>query len=85
MVHRVWHRGNAHTSPRLQAKKWATLSKKKWAAKKKHGYSEVQKEVLDPAMLRKIVKDHGDMTSRKCVVIKEPSRRPGILVLVHMH
>jgi hypothetical protein len=49
----------------LQAKKWAELSKQKWSAKKKHGYSDTQKEELAPEIVRKIVKDHGDMTSRK--------------------
>jgi pre-mRNA-processing factor 8 len=49
----------------VQAKKWANLSKRKWAAKKKHGYSEAQKEELAPEVVRKIVKDHGDMTSKK--------------------
>lgn len=49
----------------MQSKKWAQLSKKKWAAKKKHGYVDARKEELAPEIVRKIVKDHGDMTSRK--------------------
>ena len=49
----------------MQAKKWANLSKRKWASKKKPGAQGTQKEELAPEIVRKIVKDHGDMTSRK--------------------
>lgn len=49
----------------LQAKKWATLSKRKWSSKQKSGAAATQKEHLAEEIVRKIVKDHGDMTSRK--------------------
>ena len=49
----------------MQSKKWAVLSKRKWASKKKPGAQGAQKEELAPEIVRKIVKDHGDMTSRK--------------------
>jgi pre-mRNA-processing factor 8 len=49
----------------MQSKKWANLSKRKWASKKKVGAQGTQKEELAPEIVRKIVKDHGDMTSRK--------------------
>lgn len=49
----------------MQAKKWANLSKRKWSSKKKTGAAGTQKEELAPEIVRKIVKDHGDMTSRK--------------------
>ena len=69
----AWHTDPSVPAPpqssihaRLQAKKWAKLSKQKWAAKRQHGHSEAQKEELAPEIVRKIVKDHGDMTSRKC-------------------
>ena len=48
-----------------QAKKWATLSKRKWSSKQKAGAATTQKEHLAEEIVRKIVKDHGDMTSRK--------------------
>eukprot|EP00892_Ulva_mutabilis_P008605 jgi/Ulvmu1/6116/UM027_0094.1 len=48
-----------------KAKKWATLSKRKWSSKQKAGAATTQKEHLAEEIVRKIVKDHGDMTSRK--------------------
>jgi PRO8NT (NUC069), PrP8 N-terminal domain len=57
------HKSTLHLC--LQAKKWATLSKRKWASSKKTGAAEPRKEEVAPEVVRKIVKDHGDMTSRK--------------------
>ena len=41
------------------------LSKKKYSDKRKYGHKPIQKDLLPPEILRKIIKDHGDMTSRK--------------------
>ena len=48
-----------------KAKKWAKLNSKRYAEKRKFGYVEPQKENMPPEHVRKIVKDHGDMTNRK--------------------
>lgn len=48
-----------------RARKWSKLNKGRYSAKKKFGYTEVQKEDMPPEHLRKIVKDHGDMSNRK--------------------
>lgn len=45
--------------------KWKKLQIKRYTEKKKFGYVDVQKEDLPPEHLRKIVRDHGDMTNRK--------------------
>ena len=48
-----------------KAKKWAKLNSKRYAEKRKFGYVEPQKENMPAEHVRKIVKDHGDMTNRK--------------------
>jgi pre-mRNA-processing factor 8 len=48
-----------------KARKWQSLQSKRYGDKRKFGYVEAQKEDLPPEHLRKIVKDHGDMTSKK--------------------
>lgn len=48
-----------------KARKWRHLNNKKYGEKKKFGYTEVQKEVLPPEILRKVIKDHGDLSGRK--------------------
>lgn len=49
-----------------KARKWQQLNSKRYGEKRKYGVSEsIQKEEMPPEHLRKIVKDHGDMTSRK--------------------
>lgn len=52
---------------RLQerARKWQTLNQKRYSDKRKHGAVDVQKEDMPPEHIRKIIKDHGDMSSRK--------------------
>ena len=46
-------------------KKWQQLNSKRYAEKRKFGYVEPQKEDMPPEHLRKIIKDHGDMSSKK--------------------
>jgi len=48
-----------------KARKWQSLQSKRYGDKRKFGYVEAQKEDLPPEHLRKIIKDHGDMTSKK--------------------
>ena len=54
---------NAFSS--LLARKWHQLQSKRYAEKRKFGFIDVQKEDMPPEHLRKIVRDHGDMSNRK--------------------
>ena len=47
------------------AKKWQQLQTKRYSEKRKYGFVEAQKEDMPPEHVRKIIRDHGDMTSRK--------------------
>ncbi len=49
----------------VQARKWAQLNSRRYSDKRKFGYTEAQKDDMPPEHVRKIIKDHGDMTSRK--------------------
>lgn len=53
------------TSLQEKIKKWQQLNQKKYSQKRKFGYVEPQKEQMPPQHLRKIIKDHGDMSNRK--------------------
>lgn len=57
----------AITEEKLQEKtqKWHQLQTKRFAAKRKFGFVDAQKEDMPPEHIRKIIRDHGDMTSRK--------------------
>ena len=48
----------------LLLKKMSLLSRR-YAEKRKFGFVEAQKEDMPPEHVRKIIRDHGDMTSRK--------------------
>jgi pre-mRNA-processing factor 8 len=48
-----------------KARKWRQLNGKRYSDKRKFGYVEAQKEDMPPEHVRKIIKDHGDMSSRK--------------------
>ena len=50
---------------REKAKKWATFRAKKYVARKAAGPVQSQKEAMPPEHLRKILKDHGDLSSKK--------------------
>lgn len=47
------------------AQKWLQLQSKRFAEKRKFGFVDAQKEDMPPEHIRKIIRDHGDMTSRK--------------------
>ena len=47
------------------ARKWQQLNARRYGQRRKHGYVEAPKEEMPPEHVRKIVKDHGDMTSKK--------------------
>ena len=55
------------TEEQLQekARKWQQLQQKRYAEKRKFGFVEAQKEDLPEEHVRKIMRDHGDMTNRK--------------------
>lgn len=48
-----------------KSKKWQQLQKKRFAEKRKFGFVDTQKEDMPPEHIRKIIKDHGDMSSKK--------------------
>ena len=48
-----------------KARKWQQLQSKRYAEKRKFGFVDAQKEDMPPEHLRKIIRDHGDMTNRK--------------------
>ena len=63
-----WHPGSIETEEHLlaeRARKWQQLNSRRYGQKRKHGYVEAPKEDMPPEHVRKIVKDHGDMTSKK--------------------
>ena len=49
-----------------KAAKWVQLTSKRYGDKRKFGYVDAQKEDFPPEHVRKIIKDHGDISSRKC-------------------
>ena len=57
----------AMTEEKLQekARKWQQLQSKRYAEKRKFGFVDAQKEDMPPEHLRKIIRDHGDMSSKK--------------------
>jgi len=48
-----------------KARKWAQLNAKRYGEKRRFGYTESSKEEMPPEHVRKIIKDHGDMSSKK--------------------
>jgi pre-mRNA-processing factor 8 len=47
------------------ARKWQQLQAKRYSEKRKFGFVDAQKEDMPPEHVRKIIRDHGDMTNRK--------------------
>lgn len=48
-----------------KARKWQQLNTKRYGEKRQFGFVEAQKEDMPPEHVRKIIKDHGDMSSKK--------------------
>ncbi|XP_050232754.1 pre-mRNA-processing-splicing factor 8A isoform X1 [Mercurialis annua] len=48
-----------------KARKWQQLNTKRYSDKRKFGFVETQKEDMPPEHARKIIRDHGDMSSKK--------------------
>ncbi|KAF9160173.1 Pre-mRNA-processing-splicing factor 8 [Actinomortierella ambigua] len=48
-----------------KARKWSQLQTKKYAEKRKFGLVSHEKAAMPPEHIRKIIKDHGDMSSKK--------------------
>ncbi|CEP14852.1 hypothetical protein [Parasitella parasitica] len=48
-----------------KARKWQQLQNKRYGEKRKFGFIEHEKADMPPEHLRKIIKDHGDMTAKK--------------------
>ncbi|CAM8882877.1 unnamed protein product [Rhodiola kirilowii] len=57
----------ADSEARLEekARKWMQLNSKRYGDKRKFGFVETQKEDMPPEHVRKIIRDHGDMSSKK--------------------
>ena len=55
------------TGEKLQdkARKWQQLQTKRYSEKRKFGFIDSQKDDMPPEHVRKIIRDHGDMTNRK--------------------
>ena len=49
----------------LTARKWQQLQSKRYAEKRKFGFIDAQKEEMPQEHVRKIIRDHGDMSNRK--------------------
>ena len=54
-----------HNKWNFPPNRWQQLHNKKYAEKRKFGFVDVQKEEMPPEHIRKIIRDHGDMSSRK--------------------
>lgn len=56
----------AEAEARLEekARKWMQLNSKRYGDKRKFGFVETQKEDMPPEHVRKIIRDHGDMSSK---------------------
>ena len=48
-----------------KGRKWQKLQQARYHDKRKFGFVDAQKEDMPPEHLRKIIRDHGDMTSKK--------------------
>ncbi|ETO18630.1 hypothetical protein RFI_18631 [Reticulomyxa filosa] len=48
-----------------KARRWQKLNSKRYESKKKGGVAEMEKFAMPPEHVRKIIKDHGDMSNRK--------------------
>lgn len=48
-----------------KARKWANLQAKRFGERRKFGYVDTYKEDMPAEHVRKIIKDHGDMSSKK--------------------
>ncbi|KAI3837588.1 hypothetical protein MKW92_036638 [Papaver armeniacum] len=48
-----------------KARKWMQLNSKRYGDKRKFGFVETQKEDMPPEHVRKVIRDHGDMSSSK--------------------
>ncbi len=48
-----------------KARKWANLQARRFGQKRRYGFVETYKEDMPAEHVRKIVKDHGDMSSKK--------------------
>ena len=48
-----------------KARKWANLQAKRFGQKRRFGFVDTYKEDMPAEHVRKIIKDHGDMSSKK--------------------
>ena len=65
-----------------KARKWQQMNAKRYGSKRKFGYQQAQKVDMPPEHVRKIIKDHGDMSNKK--VRAQPTLRPPSCLVVLM-
>lgn len=68
----------------ILAQKWQQLQSKRFAEKRKFGFVDAQKEHMPPEHIRKIIRDHGDMSSRKYRHDKRVYLGQVLLTRIHM-
>ncbi|KAM1015879.1 hypothetical protein ACFX2I_045572 [Malus domestica] len=56
---------SAHPSLNERAQTWQKLNSNRYGVKRKFGYLEAQKEDMPPDHARKVIKDRGDMSSKR--------------------
>ncbi|CAG8523670.1 4130_t:CDS:2 [Ambispora gerdemannii] len=58
---------NEQTAEKIEdkARKWQQMQTKRYGERRKFGYIEHEKANMPPEHIRKIIKDHGDMSSKK--------------------
>ena len=49
----------------MKARSWQQLQNRRYNKRRKFGYNEQQKADMPPEHVRKLIKDHGDMSSKK--------------------
>lgn len=50
---------------RYEARKWRQMQTQRYSERRKFGFVETQKEDMPPEHIRKIIRDHGDLSSKK--------------------
>jgi hypothetical protein len=68
-----------------KSRKWAQLNSKRFSKKKKGGYVDALKEDMPPEHVRKIIRDHGDMSSKKFRHDKRVRNQLGIIVVLVLY
>jgi hypothetical protein len=60
-----WKQVSVNIAINFAARQWQILQNERSIEKEKFGLVDAQKEDMPPEIIRKIIRDQGDMTSRK--------------------